>query len=147
MAVLSPAEGMLTLLKADNIATDGVVTNTNWKAFIGIYQSEPHNCVTLRDTGGLESNPRYLLDEKTVQIIIRGKVNGYAEAYAKARQVKDCLLRIDPQNVGDDRWNSIIILSDIAFIGNDNNDRPMLTLNLRVIIEPATNVITHRVPL
>lgn len=147
MTVYSPAEGMMTLLKAANIATDGVVTPTNWKVYIGVYQAEPDNCVTLRDTGGLNPNPRYLLDNPTVQIIIRGNVNGYKEAFAKARQVKDCLLRIDPQNVGDDRWNAIVVFSDIAFIGNDDKDRPMLTLNLRAIIEPASNAITHRVSL
>lgn len=143
----SPAQGMLTILKALNICTDGTVSSTNWKAFIGEMQSSPDECVTFRDTGGLSTNPRWLVEEPTVQVIIRSKANTYPSAYDKAKQVKDALLGINPVVVGSDRWDGVTMMSDIAFVGNDDNSRPLFTINFRIIVEPAASVLTNREPL
>lgn len=120
---------------------------TGWTSKIGNMVDQPNQLVVFYDTGGQNPNPAWLVDFSSVMVQVRGGVNDYAAAYAQIRRVRDSLLGIDSQDVGSDRLVSVTCMGDIGFLSYDDAQRPLFTVNFRVIIEPATDAITQREPL
>lgn len=119
-----------------NAIVDGV---TGWTLRYGKMVSTPNRVVVLTDSGGQSPNPRWKIDYPTFQARVRGGNGEYAEAYDKAKEVRNKLLGIDSQDLaGGDRLVSIICVGDIGFMGYDENDRPEFSVNFRAIIEPVT---------
>ena len=77
--------------------------------------------------------------------MVRGEPNGYEDAYVKCRDIKNAILGLPSQDIGADRWVSVSMLSDIAFLGYSEQNQPMFSLNFKIIIEPATG--TYRTSL
>ncbi len=120
---------------------------SGWQVETGAMPPKPDRVIMLTDTVGVEPNPRYLLDFPAAQIMVRGEVGGYLATYAEAKAVKDLLLGLDSQDIGGDRMVSITQNGDLGFIGRDENDRPLFTINFALIIEPATSAETNRIAL
>lgn len=131
------------------IVTATVGSNTptaDWSVHLSVMPSTPDRAIAIFDTGGTEEgpNPKWLLDYRTIQVRVRGKPNDYQTIYAKIAQVKDVLLGLPAQTVEGDRWCGVTGLGDITFLGRDENDRPELIMNFRIIMEPADNALTNR---
>lgn len=141
----SVAEGIRDLLVAASIGTFNA--SSGWSIHIGREPTTPNKAITIARTGGLPSNPAYLLDFPNVQVRVRGSASGYQEAEQKIRDIKDTLLGLPSQDLNGDRWVSITQLTDIVHIGFDESNRPLFTVNFALIIEPATNALTNRIPL
>jgi len=120
---------------------------STWSLEIGTAPDTPNKVTTLTDTGGLDPNPKYLLDFPTVQVVVRGDPNGYVAARTEARAVKDVCLGVDSQDIGTDRLVAINQLGDVAYIGRDDQMRPMFSINFALIVEPAESANTNRVAL
>ncbi|PHR87487.1 MAG: hypothetical protein COA78_37070 [Blastopirellula sp.] len=142
MAEISPAEGIKVIIEAAAIAS-----LSDWSIAIGSGLDITDRLITIKDTGGLPANPKWLLDFPAVQIIVRGQANEYSAIWAVAKTIKDICLGVTSQTISGDRYVSITIGSDIEFIERDDNQRPTFTLNLRLIIEPQTNANTNRASL
>lgn len=125
----SAAYDVATILQNATLGTIGT------DLFIGKDPGEKTQTVTLYDTGGPSPNPKWARDEKNIQIRIAGAVNDYAGAWTKAESIKSYLLGLAPQTVGTKIYILFTMLSDITHIGYDQNSRPLLTINLRVIID------------
>ena len=138
----TPAEH-LSALMLTHTGTSG------WARKIGESPKTPDRIMVFSDTGGPPPNPRYALDFPTVQASIRGvKGAGYAAARAEAKAVKDILLGITSQTMANgDRLVSVTLNSDIAYIGRDENERPLFTVNFALIIEPVVVANMSRVAL
>ena len=76
----------------------------------------PDKTMMISDTGGLEANPKWLLDFPSLQVMVRGIVSGYLDTFREAKAVKDILLGIPSQDLNLDRWFSITLGSDVAFV-------------------------------
>jgi hypothetical protein len=118
----------------------------DWGAHISVLPITPTKAVALFDTGGTNPNPALLLDYQTVQIQVRGGKNDAMQTYAKAKEIKDRLLGCPSQDIDGDRLVSVGGIGDITFVGRDDNDQPIFSLNFRLIVEPATNALTNRIP-
>lgn len=129
----SPAKVASSLLSSTVVG--GVST---WTLRIGYMPDTPDKIVLFTDSGGQNPNPRWRIDYPTFQVRVRAPADGYAEAYSKAREVRDVLLGLDSQTIGTDRWVSLIVLGDIGFMGSDESGRPEFSVNFRAIIEPAS---------
>ncbi len=128
----------------DKLPTTVVEGSTGWALKTGKLPATPDKVVVSYDSGGSNPWPNRLLDFVMVQFRVRANPGGYAEAYTKAREVKDALLGIPSQTIGSDRWVSVTMSGDIAFMGYDDKDRPEFSLNFRCIIEPAASSLTNR---
>lgn len=117
---------------------------TNWTLKVGKLVSTPDQLVVFYDTGGQNPNPRWLVDFSHVMVQVRGAASDYGAAYSKIRDVRDCLLGLDSQDVGTNRLVSITCLGDISFLKYDDKERPLFSLNFRTIIEPPTSSLTNR---
>lgn len=141
----APADGIKDLLVAAGVgifaAADG------WSICIGKTVDLPDTLICCRQTGGQTPNPKWLLDYPSVQVIVRGNANGYADAFTKATAVKDVLLGLPSQDLNGDRWVQINGLGDIVDIGVDEKKRPRLAVNFSLILEPAASALTNRQPL
>ena len=135
-----PAEGIKDLLVSAGVGT--FAAQTGWGIFIFKEPMSPDTVVTVFDTGGLSSNPKWLLDFPSVQVRVRGAIAGYQASYTKAREVLNALIGLPSQVINGDRWVAINQIGGIIGLGFDDNGRPMWTLNFALIIEPATG--THR---
>lgn len=108
----------------------------------------PDDVIMISDTGGLDPNPKWLLDFPTIQIMVRGAVNGYLATVREAKAVKDLILGIDAFTTSEgDRWVSATMNGDLGFIGRDENARPLFTMNFALIIEPQASGNTNRLAL
>jgi hypothetical protein len=141
--VSSPSEGIRDLLVAANV---GVFNATSgWSIHISRMPNKPDTCITIYDSGGAPSNPKWLLDFPTVQVRVRGSENGYLAAQAKCKDIVDALLGLPSQDVNGDRWVMITQLSAPTFLGYEDNKRPQFSINFQLTIEPASG--TNREPL
>lgn len=128
----SPAENVFDLLAATAAAAPV------YKRLIGRMTDTPDQQIIIYDTGGLSPNPAYLINYYSVQVRVRGPIDGYAEGWAKAKSVQDALLGIQPVNVGPDHIDGIIGIGDISYLLWDQSNRPHFTLNFRLFFEPGT---------
>ena len=122
--------------------------SSGWAIYISREPSTAlDQAITIFDTGGEPPNPKWLLDFPTVMVRIRGARGKYKAAWQKAKDVKDSLLAVGPQVINGDQWDGINIAGDINAISYDENDRPLFTINFRLIVEPATSALSNRAPL
>ncbi len=126
----------------DKLVSLGVCAATDtpggWTLKVGNMVANPDRVICMWDTGGLPPNPKWAVDFPTIMASIRGLPNEYSATWDKARQVRDALLGLFSQDLGGDRWVSITCPGDIGFIGYDDKQRPELSINFRLIIEPAS---------
>ncbi len=139
----SPAENAANLLVTAGVGV--LAPGAGWNIFWGKIPTKPDTVITLFNSPGSPPNPRFLLDFPGLQVRLRGSKIGIQAAYDKAKAVKDALLGLPPQTVGGDRWDSITMIGDVNDLGFDESERPLMSLNFRLIIEPAAG--TNRIPL
>lgn len=143
-----PSELIRTLLlQAPPVV--GAVLTADWGTSISKMPTTPIRVVGIFDTGGIGApNPALLLDFPTVQIQVRGNPADNAIVYSKAKEIKDRCLGAPSQDISGDRLVSVGMISDITFMGRDeSNDQPSYSINFRLIVEPATNALTQRIPI
>lgn len=131
---------------ARDVLTAHVVTS-GWQIEIGAEIDQPNKLIMINDTGGLDPNPKWLLDFPTLQIMVRGEINGYLDTWNEAKAVKDIMLGLDPQALNGDWWVSVTMNGDLAFIGRDEADRPLFSMNFALIIEPQSVANSNRLAL
>lgn len=123
----------------DLLVTGGIgstASESSWGIYRGKEPLSPDTTITLYDYGG-PVNPKWRQDEVRVQARIRGNKNGYDEAWQKAKDVSKCLVGIPKQTINGTVYVGIWVVSDVTFSRYDDNDRPIFTVNFRVIREPT----------
>lgn len=141
----NPADIIKTLLVSGGVGT--FAATSGWGIFIGREPSKPTTSITIFNSGGRAPSPKWLLDFPSIQLIVRGAPNRYQDAYTKMRQAYDVLLGADSQDILGDRLVSITAIGSINTVAFDDDNRPVLSLNLNLIIEPAASVDTNRLPI
>lgn len=143
--MVSPTVGAKDLLVAAGVGVfSPTPVGSSYLIVISRLKDAPDRQIVLYDTGGQEPNPQWLVNYPTIQATIRGASDDYVNTYARAQQVFDVLVGLPSQDLNGDRWVSVTSLGGINNLGYDDKDRPRFTINLRLIIEPATNALTHR---
>lgn len=132
----SPSEGIRDLLVAAGIGT--YAATTGWSIHISKQPDKPDTAITIYDSGGRPKNPRWLLDFPTVQVRVRGLVNGYLAARAKCEDIDNALVGLPSQDLNGDRWTMLTQISAPTFLGYDENQRPEFSMNYQLTIEPAS---------
>ena len=112
----------------------------DWYAIVSKMPATPDRCIALYDYGGASPDPKWNIDNPSVQIRVRAGINDYAVGFNKCKAIKDALLGIMSQDIDGDRWVSISMVSDINFLRRDDKDRPEWVMNFNIIKETALNV-------
>lgn len=108
----------------------------NWPIFIGSEPADPANCITLYDVAGEAPNPKWLLDFPRFQVRVRS--NGYLDGFTKAEEIRDALLGLPSQTIGDIRYDGIYVVTDTFFLMADGRQRSIFVTMYRSIREPGT---------
>lgn len=142
----SPSVGIKDILETAGVGDfgDNTPDTGRWTSRIGRLTDTPNRQIAIYDTGGQEPNPKWLLNNPTAMVSVRGEPDEYAETWTKARDVFDALVGYESADLNGDRWVGIWAMGDINFLGYDEERRPEFTVNLRLIIEPAASSLTHR---
>lgn len=133
-----PALGIKDLLVTANVGSwnglpSGLVA---WPINIGAPTLEADQMILVNLTGGREPSPKWLLDYPSAQVMVRGKSRDYTGARTKVQAAKDALLGLPSQTINGDRWDHVNMIGDINFLGYDQKERPLFSINLALIIEP-----------
>jgi hypothetical protein len=91
--------------------------------------------VCLYDTGGydaVDAIDKASVARPTIQILVRGSKAGYQAAYAKAAAIDTQLHLKTETTQGGTRYLAFYRVGDINSIGQDDNGRPLLTINYRI---------------
>lgn len=136
----------------DILVEKGVVTGlgdgSGWRAYLDAEPTTPDECVTIFKAGNWDrANNRFLLDFPSVQVRVRAKSGDAQTARQKIQNVKDALLGIASHDRNGDRWDGILFGTDIISLGADESKRFRYVITFNLIIEPATNALTNRIPL
>ena len=123
------------------------VITSGWQIEIGAMPPTPDEIIMISDTGGQEPNPKYLIDYPTVQVMVRGAVSGYLVTAREAKAVKDLCLGTDAFVHEGDRIDGIIQNGDLAFVGRDEQQRPLFVINFALFVEPQVVGNSNRVAL
>ncbi len=102
--------------------------------FINSEPTEPSTVVTIYDTPGEPPNPKWLLDEPTIQI--RSRSESQATAYSNIRDIRDRLLGIAQFIEGAKTYIGIWAKDDINFLMQDESNRSIYVTNMRIVTEP-----------
>jgi len=120
-------------------------SNAAWPIYISKLPDKPDQCIAIYDTGGQAPDPKWLLDYPNVVVMVRAKT--YIDARQKIQDIRSRILGLPSQDINGDRWVSITQMGDIVDAGHDEKDRQLLTATFRLIIEPAGDSYTNRLPL
>ncbi len=108
-----------------------------WGIFVGGEPNKPDDCITIYDTGGTHANADAQLWDPTFQVRVRSQ--RYMDAYTKAEAIRDLLLVRTAREIEGWHYTGFWLISDIAKIGRDGNDRELLTVNFRSMRQPIEN--------
>lgn len=143
MALASdPSVDIRTKLAADGAGSTSTTGSTTWAMFVGNIpdtDAVKDNAIGIFTFGGPSPNPKFSLDEVSVQVRVRGNKFGYNAAYTRAQLVKDTLLGAGSTTLNATKYIGFWMTSDIAFLGYDDNNRPNFVTNWRIIREPQTS--------
>ncbi len=122
-----PSDDVRAILDGESVL--GLALGTN--LFVGEMPDTPNENVTVYDTGGTEDpNPNYTLEYPKVMIKVRGEKKGYMDSYDLLDRIKQFLLGYSTTVAGT-RYLCFWVLSDIMWLGYDEDRRPLWSLNLR----------------
>jgi len=138
-----PTVDVKDLLVAAGIGAFG--GTADWAIYIGNEPDEPNNVITLFDTPGPASNPKFRLDEPRFQIRVRS--HNYNTGHLKAEEVKAQLLGLPSQTFNGTRYVGIWVVLETTFLKADGEGRSVFVTTYRIIREPNEIVGDHRVPL
>lgn len=139
-----PAEVIRDLLVAASVGTFNA--STGWSITIGEPSDSPDTNILISASGGGSPYPHLLINFPSVQVFVRGKKSGYQDAQAKAREIVKVLLGRAGYTdaVSGDVYQSFTQTGDVAYLGQDENTRPMFTANFSLIVLPAAESGGHR---
>lgn len=133
----APTVEVKDYLVAQGVGTFGATSG--WAIYIGIEPEDPDTVITLYDRPGDIANPKYSLDYPRWQIRVRGTPNSYVATHGKAKEIKDVLLGLPPQNLGTTRYDGVFMVGDIFYLQADEKGRPIFITNWRGILEPVAS--------
>lgn len=118
-------------------ATSSVALTAGTDLFTNIMPETPDACVSVYDSGGDPPEPSFTYKYPTVQVRIRGDKGDQSPAYAQAEACQDALNGTENYTINSTRYIGIWGVGDIMFIGYDDNNRPIFTVNFRIHRTPA----------
>ena len=129
MPLNSPAIDISSFLQAQGIGTEGT------DLFISREPASPDMTITITDTGGFPPNPKYLRDEPTIQVRVRGNKNDYNSAWNKMQEIKDVMLGAQPQLLNGTDYVLFVLATDPISLGFDESSRPLIISNWNLVRE------------
>lgn len=141
---MNPAsEEIKDMLVSSSIGAGSFASTTGWSIHIGGIPDTvnvPNTCISITDTAGAGSEPNYVYQYPTIQILVRGNPGDYKDAYSKAEEIKDALHARTNELAATARYVQILCLGDIGFVARDDKKRPIFSINFAIQRTVATEI-------
>lgn len=102
-----------------------------------ISTTAPDACAVVKLTGGFPPSQWTGKKQPSFQIVVRGKINDQAECETRAYAIHEALLNLHNVTIGTD---SVVIIRAVnsvpIYVGNDENNRPIYSMNFDCVIRP-----------
>ena len=108
--------------------------STGWPVYVGREPLTPDNVVTCYDTGGA---PGPLNDLRTPTVQVRVRATDYDAAWQKANEAFEALVPTVNQAVTDATILAWSPSGEVAYIGRDDKDRALFTVNFEMLRDGA----------
>ena len=109
--------------------------STGWPVYVGREPLTPVDVVTCYDTGGA-AGP--LVDLRTPMVQVRVRAENYDEGWQKANEAYAALVQVTRQAVTDASILAWAPSGDVTYIGRDDKDRPLFTVNFEMLRDSAS---------
>jgi hypothetical protein len=131
---VAPSEGVEAILTAAGIA--GTIA---WPIAISRFKIAPDQQVALIDLPGRTPEVLIAQDYPGIQILVRGSKegDGYTTAREKAKAIFNILQAIPIPCAQYPELGSCVARHDVAYVGYDEFDRPIMSLNFDLIVTPT----------
>jgi hypothetical protein len=97
----------------------------------------PDVCAVVKLTGGFPPSQWTGKKQPSFQILVRGKANDVAEVETRAYAIHESLMNLREVTVGDEAIVIIRAMNSVPiYIGNDENDRPIYSMNFDCVVRP-----------
>lgn len=94
-------------------------------------------CAVVKLTGGFPPSEWTGKKQPSFQVLVRGKANDTSECESRAYAIHEALMNLREITIGDE---SIVVIRAInsvpIFIGNDENNRPIYSMNFDCVVRP-----------
>lgn len=130
-----PSEDLKAILESSAVNAGTYAATSGWSIHIGGMPDGtgiPDTVIAIKDSGGYRPASNYVLQKPAVQIMIRGAKGGYEAAWAKAEEIRDALHARTNETWGSTRYIQILCSSEIMGLGDDDNNRPLISLNFEI---------------
>lgn len=97
--------------------------------FVGTDPTEPDNVVGIFDTSGWAPDVKHNYENPTVQVLVRNR--SYVTGWTVAHDIMQFLHNKHEETWNGTRYLAIFAQSDVLFIGRDEHDRFMFSVNFR----------------
>lgn len=97
--------------------------------FIGAEPDTPHNVVTIYDTSGWPPDPKLDYENPTAQVRVRNKA--YTTGWDLAHDIMQAIHNKNEETWNGTRYLAVFADSDVLFIGRDEDERFIFTVNFR----------------
>ncbi|MAK86392.1 MAG: hypothetical protein CMK96_05525 [Pseudomonas sp.] len=107
----------------------------DWPVYVGREPLEPEDVVTCYDTGGA---PGPLIDLRKPTVQVRLRANSYNAGWQKINAAYEALVQPIAEAAPDVLILGWVPISEVAYIGRDDHDRALFTVNFEVMRDGAT---------
>lgn len=128
---MSPAASIMAALETAGLGVVG--SASGWSIHGALEPAQPDKTITVYDTGGAMPEPDCNLSHPTVQI--RARAPGYTEAYDQLAACRDELIGPTRFTAGGATYVGAWGAGDIQSLGQDDNRRFRLVMNLNLMME------------
>jgi len=102
-----------------------------------ISTATPDACAIVKLTGGFPPSQWTGKKQPSFQILVRGKANDVADAETRAYAIHEALMNLQGVTIGDDSVVIIRAMNSVPlYIGNDENNRPIYSMNFDCVVRP-----------
>lgn len=97
----------------------------------------PDVCSIVKLTGGFPPSQWTGKKQPSFQVLVRGKAGDPAEVETRAYAIHEALMNLRNVTVGDESVVIIRAMNSVPlFIGNDENNRPIYSMNFDCVVRP-----------
>ena len=129
--VYSVCKDIVDLLHTNSLGTFGT------DLYIGKEPAEVQSCVTIYQYGGHDPDPKFRLNYPSIQIRVKGDVNGYSVAEQKMQSIVNVLLGMAKQTINSNVYVGVWQIADTMFLKYDENEHPIFVSNWRIAVQPS----------
>ena len=132
----SPASDIADFLVSQGVGTYDISDTLPLIRVGGEPDIENRVLITLYDTPGVPSNPKYQRDQPSIQVRAKAKSEmDYPSAYNAQQAVKDVILGMDRREINGSLYVGVWMKADIASLASDYNKRSILVSTYRMVRE------------